>query len=90
MMQRINENLIGSRSGALPPVGGFMHDATTVSHTAPPTSRPIDRGQYMCRCVTVAACNTFRYSSPRRNIIIGTFLQSADTVMVEGAAGEFL
>lgn len=38
MMQKINENLIASRSGALPPVGGFIHDAATVSHTVPPST----------------------------------------------------
>lgn len=46
MMQKINENLIARRSGALPPVGGFIHDAATVSRTVPPhPDPPIDRAQ---------------------------------------------
>lgn len=40
MMQRINENLIAWRHGALPPVGGFMCDATTVSRTPLPHHTP--------------------------------------------------
>lgn len=47
-MREIDENLIARRSGAPPPVGGFIHDAATVSRTVPTPlhpAPPIDRAQ---------------------------------------------
>lgn len=52
----------------------------TTAHRSQPINVPLRNG---------AARDAFGYSSPRRNIIILTFLQAADTVMVEAQPGSF-